>query len=46
MESELGIKYEGGGGGGEGQESQFHSLVFMQAAVVAYNICLALRHSN
>ena len=45
MESELGIKYEGGGGG-EGQESQFHSLVFMQAAVVAYNICLALRHSN
>ena len=35
-----------GGGGGEGQESQFHSLVFMQAAVVAYNICLALRHSN
>ena len=44
MESELGIKYEGGGG--EGQESQFHSLVFMQAAVVAYNICLALRHSN
>ena len=43
MESELGIKYEGGG---EGQESQFHSLDFMQAAVVAYNICLALRHSN
>ena len=42
MESELGIKYKGGGG----QESQFHSLVFMEAAVVAYNICLALRHSN
>ena len=41
MESELGIKYKGGG-----QESQFHSLVFMEAAVVAYNICLALRHSN
>ena len=43
MESGLGIKYEGGG---EGQESQFHSLFFMQASIIAYNICTAKQHSN
>ena len=32
------------GGGVGGQESQFHSLFFMQAAVVAYNIFKAERH--
>ena len=42
MESGLGIKYEGG----EGQESQFHSLFFMQASIIAYNICTAKQHSN
>ena len=42
MESGLGIKYGGGGG----QKSQFHSLFFMQAAIIAYNICTAKQHSN
>ena len=28
------------------QESQFHSLFFMQAAVVAYNIFKAERHEK
>ena len=42
MESGLEIKY----GGGEGQESQFHSLFFMQAVIIAYNICTAKQHSN
>ena len=40
MESGLGIKYRGGGE--EGQESQFtsvYSLFFMQAAIIAHNIC-------
>ena len=40
MESGLGIKYRGGGK--EGQESQFtsvYSLFFMQAAIIAHNIC-------
>ena len=46
MESGLGIKYGRVRGGEEGRESQFHSLFFMQAAVIAYNICTALRHSN
>ena len=32
--------------GGEGQESQFHRLFFMQAAIIAYNICTAKQHSN
>ena len=41
MESGLEIKY-----GGEGLESQFHSLFFMQAAIIAYNICTAKQHSN
>ena len=40
----------GGGGGGEGgddgQKSQFHSLFFTQAAVIANNICVVERHSN
>ena len=49
MESGLAIEY-GGGGGGEGQEdgqkSQFHSLFFMQAAVIANDICVVERHSN
>ena len=44
MESGLEIKY--GRGGGEGQESQFHSLFFMQAVIIAYNICTAKQHSN
>ena len=41
MESGLGIKYRGGGGE-EGQESRFtsiYSLFFMQAAIIAHNIC-------
>ena len=48
MGSGLGMEYNGGGGGGGLRKSvsQFHSLFFMQAAVIAYNICLALRHSN
>ena len=46
MESGLGIKYGRVRGGEEDRESQFHSLFFMQAAVIAYNICKALRHSN
>ena len=47
MGSGLGMEYNGGGGGGLRKSvSQFHSLFFMQAAVIAYNICLALRHSN
>ena len=29
-----------------GKESQFHSLFFMQAAVIARDICTAKRHSN
>ena len=41
MESGLEIKY-----GGEGQESQFHSLFFMQAAIIAYNICTAKQNLN
>ena len=40
----------GVGGGGEGQEdgqkSQFHSLFFTQAAVIANDICVVERHSN
>ena len=33
--------------GGEGsQESQFHSLLFMQASIIAYNICTAKQHSK
>ena len=35
-----------GGGREKGQESQFHSIFFMQAANIAYNICTAERHSN
>ena len=48
MESELAIEYKGGGGGGQedGQKSQFHSLFFMQAAVIANDICVVERHSN
>ena len=42
MQSGLGIKY----GEKEGQESQFQSLFFMQAAIVAYNICTVEQHSN
>ena len=42
MESGLEIKYWGG----EGQESQFHSLFFMQAAIIAYNICTAKQNLN
>ena len=41
MESGLGIKYRGGWGE-EGQESRFtsvYSLFFMQAAIIAHNIC-------
>ena len=49
VESGLAIEY-GGGGGGEGQEdgqkSQFHSLFFMQAAVIAYSIYIVEWHSN
>ena len=49
VESGLAIAY-GGGGGGEGQEdgqkSQFHSLFFTQAAVIANDICVVERHSN
>ena len=41
VEFRLEIEYGGRGGG---QESQFHSLFFMQAAVVAYNIFKAERH--
>ena len=36
----------GGGGQEDGQKSQFHSLFFMQAAVIAYDICVVERHSN
>ena len=40
----------GGRGGGkvgdDGQKSQFHSLFFTQAAVIANNICVVERHSN
>ena len=46
MESGLGIKYGRVRVGQEGREIQFHSLFFIQAAVIAYNICTALRHSN
>ena len=47
MESELAIEYRGGGGGQEdGQKSQFHSLFFTQAAVIANDICIVERHSN
>ena len=49
MESGLAIEYGGGGGGGgqeDGQKSQFHSLFFMQAAVIANDICVVERHSN
>ena len=47
MESELAIEYKGGGGGQEdGQKSQFHSLFFMQASVIAYSIYIVEWHSN
>ena len=46
MESELAIEYKGGGGQEDGQKSQFHSLFFMQAAVIANDICVVERHSN
>ena len=49
MESGLAIEYGGGGGGGgqeDGQKSQFHSLFFTQAAVIANDICIVERHSN
>ena len=51
MKSGLAIEYGGGGEGGgergeEGQKSQFHSLFFTQAAVIANNICIVERHSN
>ena len=49
MESGLAIEYGGGGGGvgqEDGQKSQFHSLFFMQAAVIANDICVVERHSN
>ena len=42
---EFGLEIDNGGRGG-GQESQFHSLVFMQAVIIAYNIFSAERHSN
>ena len=47
MESGLGIKY--GGGGEEGQESQFtsvYSLFFIQAVVLRIIFVQASRHSN
>ena len=48
VESGLAIEYGGGGGEGQedGQKSQFHSLFFMQAAVIANDICVVERHSN
>ena len=42
---EFGLEIDYGGRGG-GQESQFHSLFFMQAAVIAGDICTTKRHSN
>ena len=36
----------GGGGQEDGQKSQFHSLFFTQAAVIANDICIVERHSN
>ena len=42
---EFGLEIDYGGRGG-GQESQFHSLFFMQAVIIAYNICTAKQHSN
>ena len=41
----FGLEIDYGGRGG-GQESQFHSLFFIQAVIIAYNICTAERHSN
>ena len=46
VESELAIEYKGGGGQEDGQKSQFHSLFFMQAAVIAYSIYIVEWHSN
>ena len=41
------LSIRGGGGGQEdGQKSQFHSLFFMQAAVIAYSIYIVEWHSN
>ena len=37
MDSGLGIKYRGGGGGG--LRKSVYSLFFMQAAIIARNIC-------
>ena len=42
---EFGLQIDYGGRGG-GQESQFHSLFFMQAEIIAYDICTAERDSN
>ena len=38
VESGLAIEYGGGGGQEDGQKSQFHSLFFTQAAVIANDI--------
>ena len=40
------MEYIREGGEGGGPRSQFHSIFFMQAANIAYNICTAERHSN
>ena len=42
---EFGLEIDYGGRGG-GQESHFHSLFFMQAVIIAYDICTAERDSN
>ena len=40
------LSIRGGGGQEDGQKSQFHSLFFMQAAVIAYSIYIVEQHSN
>ena len=40
------LSIRGGGGQEDGQKSQFHSLFFTQAAVIANDICIVERHSN
>ena len=42
---EFGLEIDYGGRGG-GQENQFHSLFFIQAVIIAYNIFTAERQSN